>query len=180
VPHATQEWEASAAAPYERRGSLHRGMSRVPSFAAIKTSHSMLNVSHTGAMAHAASGDLDGQQHHAPANPWPAAAAEGYSADAAAPDSGASPTATAADRALSSGQRSSSGMSGLKCRLCSVGRPTDLPFSMPAPARHSLKLYAIGIPFFTAVAAESHGRRCLQWALSCIQRANSAPKRVQG
>ena len=96
-----KEWEASAAAPYERRGSLHRGMSRVPSFAAIKTSHSMLNVSHTGAMAHAVSGDLDGQ--HAGVNPWPAAAAEGHPADAAAPDSGASPTATAAERALSSG-----------------------------------------------------------------------------
>ena len=93
-----KEWEASAAAPYERRGSLHRGMSRVPSFAAIKTSHSMLNVSHTGAMAHAASGDLDGH----PANPWPAAAAE--AADAAPPENGASPTATAADRMLSSGE----------------------------------------------------------------------------
>ena len=107
-----KEWEASAAAPYERRGSLHRGMSRVPSFAAIKTSHSMLNVTHTGAMAHAASGDLDGQQQHAPANPWPAAAAEGYSADAAAPDSGASPTATAAERALSSGEIRASNTSG--------------------------------------------------------------------
>ena len=76
-------------------------MSRVPSFAAIKTSHSMLNVSHTGAMAHAASGDLDG--HPAP-NPWPAAAAEGVSAaDAATPENGASPTATGAERMMSSG-----------------------------------------------------------------------------
>ena len=101
---SVKEWEASAAAPYERRGSLHRGMSRVPSFAAIKTSHSMLNVSHTGAMmAHAASGDLDG---HA-VNPWPAAAADGGHAAAeaqASPENGASPTAAStAERVLSSG-----------------------------------------------------------------------------
>ena len=96
-----KEWEASAAAPYERRGS-HRGMSRVPSFAAIKTSHSMLNVSNTGAMAHATSGDLDA--HHPAAFAAAAQAAADSHAATDTPENGASPTAVAADRVLSTGE----------------------------------------------------------------------------